>query len=68
MENIDQAVKLINENENLDMTVGEMKEFLTLFEDRMEKSNMGDALFSLIEEVYSFGLGIGYQAGAKKDK
>lgn len=62
MEKIDQATKIIGERENLDMTIGEMKEFFTSFENYKEKNSIGEALFYLIEDVYNFGFGIGYQA------
>lgn len=68
MEKIDQATKIIGERNDLDMTIGEMKGFFTSFEDYKEKNSIGDALFHLIEDVYLFGLGIGYQAGKDDSK
>lgn len=68
MKNIDQATKIIGGRENLDMTIGEMKEFFTSFENYKEKNSISDALFYLIEDVYNFGFGIGYQAGKDGSK
>lgn len=68
MEKIDHASKLIDERENLDMYIGEMKEFFTDFENYKSKHSMSDALFYLIQDVYFFGLAVGYEAGTEESK
>ena len=68
MKMIEQATKLIDEREDLDMYIGEMKEFYNTFENLKSKHSLPDTLFYLIEDVYHFGLAVGYEAGTEESK
>lgn len=63
---IDQADAIIAKNRNIDITAGEMKQFLELFREYERKHDKTNALFYLIDNVFSFGLAVGYRAGSKK--